>query len=199
MQKEDDVINQPIVLVLNRNWLAIDVRTPQQAFVHLATATAMALHIDGTSITPMRWEEWIALPVREGDRSVRTPRGLVRIPTVLVLARFNKVPRRRPRFGVRALWARDGGRCQYTGRHLKPGEGNIDHIVPVSRGGATSWENCVLSCREVNSRKADRLPAEAGLRLMRNPFVPRELPVLHYRNLSGVAPEARQFLGSAAV
>ncbi|MEZ0299140.1 MAG: HNH endonuclease [Candidatus Methylacidiphilales bacterium] len=191
---EEDITTRAMVLILNRCWIAIDVRTPQQAFVHMATDTAFGLDIDGDSITPVSWSKWIRLPVRAGDNSVRTPRGLVRVPTVLVLANFDKVPRRRPRFSVRALYARDEGRCQYTGRPLKHGEGNIDHVVPVSRGGVTSWENCVLSCRDVNHVKGNRLPAEAGLRLLKRPTVPRELPVIHYRNLSGVATEARQFL-----
>ena len=63
-----------------------------------------------------------------------------------------------------------------TGRKLRPSEGNIDHIVPRSRGGKTSWENCVLADKRINSRKGNRLPEEIGLRLLRPPFAPREVP-----------------------
>jgi 5-methylcytosine-specific restriction endonuclease McrA len=101
----------------------------------------------------------------------------VRVPTVLVLARFDRVPKRRPKFCAKAIWDRDGGICQYTGKKLRPGEGNIDHVVPISRGGASSWENCVLADRRVNSRKGSKLPEEAGLKLLRQPFAPREVPV----------------------
>jgi len=66
--------------------------------------------------------------------------------------------------------------CQYTGRKLAPHEGNIDHVVPRSRGGKTSWDNCVLAHKEINSRKADRLPQEAGLRLLKEPTPPKTLP-----------------------
>ena len=118
---------------------------------------------------------------------MNTPRGAVRVPTVIVAANYSNIPLCRPRFGARGIWERDGGVCQYTGRRLDPGEGNIDHVVPRSRGGASSWENCVLSHREVNERKADRLPQEAGLRLQRKPVAPRALPATFLiRNLYGI-------------
>ena len=98
------------------------------------------------------------------------------MPTVIVAANYDKVPLRRPRFGARGIWERDGGICQYTGRKLSPKEGNIDHVVPRSRGGKTSWDNCVLAHREVNSRQANRLPDEAGLHLRKQPVA---RPALH--------------------
>jgi 5-methylcytosine-specific restriction endonuclease McrA len=124
----------------------------------------------------VKWEDWLQLPVREEDVSIGTARGSVRVPTVVVLSRFDRVPMKRPKFSLRGLWSRDGGRCQYTGRALAPGEGDIDHIVPQSRGGETSWENCVLSDRVVNNRKADRTPREAGLRLRSHPVRPEAMP-----------------------
>jgi len=190
----DDILNRPIVLVLNRNWQAINVRTPQQAFVQMATDVATALDIDGETMLPVRWAQWIKLPVRENDYAVRTPGGPVRIPHVIVLSRFAKVPKRRPKFSARALWTRDNHRCQYTGKLLNAGEGNIDHILPRSRGGKTSWENCVLASRDVNSRKADRLPEEVGLRLLKPPTAPRDLPSTFFiRNVNGI-PAWRHFL-----
>ena len=184
----DDILNRPIVLVLNRNWQAINVRTPQHAFVQMATDVATALDIDGEYMVPARWAEWIKLPVRENDYAVRTPSGPIRVPAVIVLSRFAKVPKRRPKFSARAIWARDGGRCQYTGESLRPSEGNIDHVLPRSRGGKTTWENCVLASKDVNSRKADRLPEEVGLRLLKSPTAPRELPsTLFIRNVNGIA------------
>ena len=172
------VLHKNIVLVLNRNWQAINIKTPAEVFCQMATDVATGLDIQGEDwMVPTKWEDWQSLPVREDDFSLGTPHGPVRVPTVVVLARFNKVPMKRPKFNARSLYVRDGGRCQYTGRELKPGEGNIDHVVPRSRGGETTWENCVLAARDVNSRKADRTPEEAGLRLRREPQVPREVPV----------------------
>ncbi len=171
-------LNQKTVLVLNRNWQAINTRTPAEAFCQMATDVVTALDIHGTDwMVPTKWTDWQNLPVRDSDASVGTARGRIRIPTVIVLANFAKVPKKRPKFNSRNLWLRDRGRCQYTGRDLKPGDGNVDHVVPRSRGGATDWENCVLASCEVNSRKADRTPEQAGLRLLRAPKAPLEIPV----------------------
>ncbi|HEY3899940.1 MAG TPA: HNH endonuclease [Chthoniobacter sp.] len=183
-----DLLNRPTVLVLNRHWQAIHVKTPSEAFCMMATDAARALDIADGNFVPTKWNEWLALPVRDGDPAVKTARGLVRVPTVIVAANYARVPLRRPCFGARGIWERDGGVCQYTGRKLTPKEGNIDHVVPRSRGGKSSWENCVLAHREVNSQKADRLPHEAGLRLRKRPAAPRALPVSAFiRNQHSVA------------
>lgn len=191
----NSVLDKQVVLVLNRNWQAINVRTPADAFCQMATDVVTALDIrEDEAMVPTKWEDWKTLPVRENDFSVGTTHGAIRVPTVVVLSRFAKVPLKRPKFNSRNLWERDGGRCQYTGRALRPGEGNIDHVVPRSRGGSTSWENCVLASRDINSRKANRTPEEAGLSLLREPEPPRPLPVtMLLRNLHGI-PEWEHFL-----
>ena len=183
-----DFLQLPVVLVLNRAWQAIHVKTPAEAFCMMASGAASGLDIgeDG-AMTPVLWADWLALAVREQDRAVRMVRGELRVPTVVVAANYARVPMRRRAFSGRALWERDGGVCQYTGRRLKVGEGNIDHVVPRSRGGRTDWENCVLAHREVNSRKANKTPAEAGLVLLRKPAVPKPLPAtVLIRNPHGV-------------
>jgi 5-methylcytosine-specific restriction endonuclease McrA len=181
------LLNKASVLVLNKNWQAINVRSPAEAFCQMATDVATGLDIDGEVMVPVRWADWIKLPIREQDQAVSTSRGLIRIPTVTVLARFSQVPKKRPKLSSRTIWERDGGICQYTGKALAPHEGNIDHILPRSRGGKTTWENCVLVDRKVNSKKGDRLPEEVGLRLLRKPVIPREVPVsMFIRNHHGI-------------
>ena len=171
------ILNKPIILVLNRNWQAIDTSTPVDVFGQMATDAATGLDIRGKDwMVPVKWADWLALPVRESDFTIGTARGPVRIPTVVVLSRYDRVPMKRPKLSRRGLWLRDGGQCQYTGRKLTPGEGNVDHVLPRSRGGETSWENCVLSDREVNQRKADRTPEEAGLTLRNDPLHPPAMP-----------------------
>jgi len=182
------MLNLPTVLVLNRHWQAIHVKTPAEAFCMMASDAATALDIADGNFVPTKWNDWLALPVRDCDQAVNTPRGPVRVPTVIIAVNYARVPLRRPHFGVRGIWERDGGVCQYTGRKLGRHEGNIDHVVPRSRGGRTSWHNCVLAHREVNSRKAGRLPHEAGLRLRKSPAAPRALPASAFiRNHHGVA------------
>lgn len=172
-----NTLNKNIVLVLNRNWQAINTTTPANAFCQMATDVATALDICGHDfMVPTRWEDWIALPVRDGDEFVGTASGKIRVPTVIVCVNFDRVPFTRPKFSPRAIRARDEGVCQYTGQQLRPNEGNIDHVIPRSRGGRTTWENCVLASKKVNTRKADRTPEEAGLKLLRTPKAPRQVP-----------------------
>jgi 5-methylcytosine-specific restriction endonuclease McrA len=178
-----NVLCKSTVLVLNRNWQAINVRTPQEAFCMMATNVATGLDIergDGAraeALRPVSWEEWIALPIREQDEAVHTVRGRIRVPTVIVAVNYAKVPKKRPKLCARAVRERDGNRCQYTGRLLRPDEGSLDHVVPRSRGGEDAWENLVWSAKEVNQKKADRLPHEAGLKLLSKPRAPKELPI----------------------
>ena len=184
-----DILTKAIVLVLNRNWQAINVRTPQEAFCMMATNVATGLEIEGEDhIRPVMWEDWIRLPIREQDEAVRTVRGPIRVPTVIVAVNYAKVPKQRPKLCTRTIRERDRNQCQYTGRLLKPEEGSLDHVLPRSRGGRDTWENLVWSSKAVNARKGNRLPQEAGLKLLRVPRAPKPLPVTaHLRNTHGIA------------
>jgi 5-methylcytosine-specific restriction endonuclease McrA len=183
-----DILNKNIVLVLNRNWQAINTRTPADAFCQMATNVATGLDIDGDGIRPVSWDEWLTLPIREQDNAVQTVRGAIRVPTVIVALNFARVPKKRPKLCAKTIRERDGNRCQYTGKVLRPEEGSLDHILPRSRGGPDSWENLVWAAKEVNARKGNRLPHEAGLRLLSTPRPPKELPVSALiRNAPGIA------------
>lgn len=188
------LLDQPIVLSLNRAWQVIGHRTVKQALVALnggdaAQPPALGLDIvyprngDGSFdfarpllLRPVCWAEWVTLPVREFDLVIHTPRQAIRVPTVVIATRYERVPLRAPRLSRAAIFTRDGGVCQYTGERVGWRGGNLDHVVPRSRGGRDSFENLVWAKREVNSRKADRLPHEAGLRLLRRPRAPAPMP-----------------------
>ncbi len=184
-----DILNKSIVLVLNRNWQAINIRTPADAFCQMATNVATALEIDGGNhIRPVTWDEWITLPIRDSDHAVHTVRGAIRVPTVIVAVNFAKVPKKRPKLCAKTIRERDRNRCQYTGKLLRPDEGSLDHVLPRSRGGKDEWGNLVWADKAVNARKGNRLPHEAGLRLLRVPSAPKALPVTALiRNAHGVA------------
>lgn len=166
------------VLVLNRHWLPVSAITPADALCHLVAGTADSLLLTPDSITSLSWDKWREAPVMGSDW-IGTKQGQVRLPTVIVLRNFQGLPIFRPAFGFRALWMRDGGRCQYSGRQLAFHEADIDHIIPRSRGGKDSWENCVISDRNINRRKAAKTPKEAGLQLIRSPLKPRPVPVCY--------------------
>lgn len=162
----------------------------------MATNVATGLDIElgddararAEALRPVTWDEWITLPIRPQDNFVRTARGLIRVPTVIVAVNFARVPKKRPKLCAKTIRERDGNRCQYTGKLLKPDEGSLDHVLPRSRGGKDAWENLVWSSKDVNARKGNRLPHEAGLKLLSTPRAPKELPVSALiRNAHGVA------------
>jgi 5-methylcytosine-specific restriction endonuclease McrA len=205
------LLDQPIVLSLNRAWQVIGHRTVKQALVALnggdaAQPPALGLDIEYAQNTdglpdfsrplgfrPVAWAEWVTLPVRAFDLVVHTPRQAIRVPTVVIATRYERVPLRASRLTRAAVFARDGGVCQYTGERVGWRGGNLDHVVPRSRGGRDTFENLVWAKREVNSRKADRLPHEAGLRLLRRPRAPAPTPfVAAHRAIRH--PDWRHFL-----
>jgi len=170
-----------IVLVLNKNWQAINVNTPADALASMYTGSAIGLDVKGVdNMIPLKWNEWINLPVNDNDLFVKTINGKIKIPKIIILCNYNKVPKKRPKFTMNGVWSRDNGICQYTGKKLKPNEGNIDHIIPKSRGGKSDWNNCVLSHREVNAFKADKTPEEIGLKLIKTPKNPVSMPISYY-------------------
>ncbi|MBM3660780.1 MAG: HNH endonuclease [Actinobacteria bacterium] len=107
--------------------------------------------------------------VARNGGALHSERATFPVPSVIRLTHFVRVPHRsRVPLSRRAVFARDGHRCQYCNRAAE----NIDHVVPRSRGGAHVWENVVAACRACNSRKEDRLPSEAGFHLRRPPRAP---------------------------
>jgi len=135
------------------------------------------------------------LPIRDQDEAVHTVRGRIRVPTVIVAVNYAKVPKKRPKLCARAIRERDRNRCQYTGRVLRPEEGSLDHVLPRSRGGRDAWENLVWAAKEVNRRKANRLPHEAGLKLLSHPRAPKEMPASALIRNPGGVEDWKLFLG----
>lgn len=151
------------VLVLNRVWQVIGEKTVQQAMIDLAGGQYTALDIDGEHMVPVTWEDWLKLAPLNEEEVIHTRTRMVRMPTVLIACNFARVPKRRPKFNLQNIAQRDGHRCQYTGRLLKRDEWSLDHVVPLSRGGADAPDNVVLADKRVNNRKGNKLPVEAGL------------------------------------
>ena len=191
----NSVLNKPIVLKLNAAWQVNCQRTVAEALVDMnggrdGSPPALGLDLeyerneDGSwdfatlrYANPVPWCEWVKLPIRDFDFVVHSPTLTVRVPTVIVAPNYSRPRFTSPRFNADGVFARDGGRCQFSGELVPRHEGNLDHVVPVSRGGANTWENVVWTRRSTNSLKADRLPHEAGLRLIRRPKAPPLMPI----------------------
>jgi 5-methylcytosine-specific restriction endonuclease McrA len=163
------------VLVVNRHLQAVHITTARRAFVLLWTDIARALDEAWVAHDFGRWAD---VPVREGDPSVGTSRGRLRIPRVVQLVLYDRMPRATVRLTRRNIFLRDAHTCQYCARRASPRELNLDHVMPRSRGGPMTWENVVCSCRGCNLRKGGRTPAEANMRLIRKPICPRWSPIL---------------------
>ncbi len=182
-----NLLDDPIVLKLNRVWMRLGYITPRQAFTALCggayggTDPFRALPIDivdGEMIPgwEMPWDEWVKLPVRDCDFSITTGRGQVRVPMVVVAPEFDKMPLYKKKFSGQALRARDGGRCMVSGRELAPGEGNVGHIKARALGGARTWENTVYMDKRLNTLQGIKTPEEMGWTLLTEPKAPEPIP-----------------------
>lgn len=108
----------------------------------------------------------------DDDYEVCTATGVFRLPTVLVLVRYVRIPYKKLAVNKDNVLRRDDYECQYCGKGLSGGTGTIDHVMPVSRGGKHVWTNVVAACVRCNNRKGSRTPDEANLRLRRRPYQP---------------------------
>ena len=164
------VLSQP-TLVLNKSWMAIATTTVRQALGLVFTGSAKVIRPD--TYEAHSFETWADLAVLPEEPCVKTVTLRIKIPEIIVLTRYGGVPTQSVTFTRRNLYRRDRNTCQYCGSRPGNSELSIDHIVPRSRGGKSTWENCVLACVDCNHKKANRLPTEVGLRLHGKPSAPR--------------------------
>jgi len=162
------------VLVLNRSYQAIQVTTVQKAICHLVKGTAKVITPDWTTHTLEEWIEASRFYTNGNGRMVHSPSLSFLAPDAIYLVTFDRLPQVEVVFSRANLLIRDRYTCQYCGKSVKnPKDRTIDHILPRSRGGKTTWDNVVLCCRKCNLKKGDRTPEEAGMKLLAKPRAPR--------------------------
>lgn len=165
-----DILTVP-VLLLNAYFAPVSLTTARRGIVLLYGGAAKALDESGETHD---FRHWRALPVRDAvDDAIPILGGALRVPRVLHLQRYERVPKAVVRLTRRNVMLRDEHTCQYCTRRLPVRELNLDHVVPRCRGGPDSWENLVTSCRSCNLRKGRRTPDEAGMHLLKRPHKPR--------------------------
>lgn len=188
------VLDRP-TLVLNRSWFPIHVTTVRRALC--LTYREVAQVVDPLSLQTHGLWDWIEATSEEepaGEApNVRSSEQAFTVPEVILLLVYDKVPTYEAPFSRRNLYQRDGFTCQYCGKRFPADRLSIDHVRPRSRGGPTTWDNCVLACVRCNSLKGNRSPADSGLRLLRKPRAPRWTPYLNLRR-SEWLPSWRQFV-----
>ncbi|GMU33636.1 MAG: HNH endonuclease [Planctomycetia bacterium] len=172
------------VLVLNQNYLAIRVVNVRRAFSLLFKELAEVVHIERGQYASYDFMEWCELSelAREFEPDahdwIRTVRFDIAVPRIIRLAFYDRLPRQQVKFNRRNLYARDENRCQYCGKKHSTTELSLDHVVPRSMGGKTSWENIVCACLKCNIRKGGRTPEMAGMHLISTPKKPKRNPVI---------------------
>src|SRR5262245_59791237 len=162
-------------LVLNRSWQPIHVSTVVRALVMLWNDSARVVAPEEYRL--YGWEEWMTLAPRDGAPCIRTARARLRVPEVVVLQHYDRLPLSAVTFSRRNVAKRDHYTCQYCGAQPGAEDVTIDHVVPRSQGGQSSWTNCVAACVPCNARKADRTPEQAGMRLRKSPARPDWKPL----------------------
>lgn len=158
------------VLVLNRSFLPVHITTVRRAFCLLYRGTAQAVN---ERYETFDFDSWTELPPDELEEVIGVVKGFVPVPRVILLTAFDRMPRRQVRFNRSNVFARDRNTCQYCGRRWARSQLNLDHVVPRSHGGRSTWENVVCSCIECNRKKGGRTPDQAGMGLIRRPARPR--------------------------
>jgi len=170
------------VLVLNRLWQAVNIVGVQRAFSLLLQDHAQVIYTGDGSFQMMDSAKWLELSEEaepeDNEAYIQTVRMRIRVPKVLLLREYDKLPGHEVRFTRETLFERDHYRCQYCGDHFEADDLNMDHVIPRDRGGRTSWENIVTSCIQCNSRKANRLPHQANMHLIKKPERPRWRPFI---------------------
>ena len=167
-------LQQP-TLVLNCLWQPIQVATVARALVLLWNESARV--VDPADYQTYTWDDWAKLQLREGDAFVQAVRFRMRVPEVVTLTEYDRLPNSAVTFSRRNIFKRDHFACQYCGKQPGTEELTLDHVVPRAQGGQSTWDNCVLACMPCNKHKADRTPDQAGMRLKHKPVQPKWRPL----------------------
>ena len=156
------VLDRP-TLVLNRHWQPVNVATVARSLTMLWNESAHV--VDPDDFRLYTWADWARLAPREGEPFIRTVAFRMRVPEVVTLTRYDRVRESTVTFSRRNLFKRDHSSCQYCGARPGSAELTIDHVIPRSRGGQTTWENVVAACSPCNLRKGGHMRASAMVML----------------------------------
>lgn len=175
---------QANVLVLNRLYMAVHVVNVRRAFALLYRELAEVVHLEEGKFLNYDFRSWREVselrvgsrqPLEDWIRAVNFP---IQVPRVIRLLFFDRAPRQQLRLNRRNVLARDEHTCQYCGRRFPAHHLSLDHVIPRSRGGTTTWDNVVCACLECNIQKGGRTPNEARMSLVRRPVKPKRNPLL---------------------
>jgi hypothetical protein len=191
------------VLVLNQHYAAVRVISARRAFCLLVKEIAEVVSVEDQQFLAYDLESWRevsqlrALYERENHEWVKCVRFELAVPRIVRLLFYDRLPRTNVKFTRRNIYARDSNRCQYCGKRFATSELSLDHVVPRSRGGVSSWANTVCCCVKCNVRKGGRTPYEARMKLVRQPVKPKRSPMIALRLGHEKYASWKQFLDAA--
>ena len=175
------------ILVLNKYYFPLAVEGIERTFGNIFSGSVIPLDIsyEMTDTNTVNLENieyflpvhnvkaWLQLPIRPFDEYIQTAKGPIRIPSVVICSKFDKIIHNKIQFPTKQnILKRDNYTCVYTGIKLGKDNISVDHIVPKSRGGKDTWENMVCCDRLLNSKKASFTPEQVGLKLRYKPYKP---------------------------
>lgn len=192
------------VLVLNRFYIAVHVVNVRRSLTLLYRELAEVIHLENGQYANYDFESWLVISELQTDEKqpyadwILAVNFELQVPRVIRLLQYDRIPRQSLRFNRRNLLARDGHRCQYCSRHLPATQLSLDHVMPRSRGGMTTWENVVCCCVSYNVKKGGRTPKEARMKLHTKPTKPKFSPLLANKLNNPKYRSWRTFLPHAA-
>lgn len=184
------------VLVLNKVWQPIQTCSVKRAVKLLCLGHAQVVEAEGE----MKYQthdlgSWLEVSTESvADHVVRTVSHAMRVPKVIVLAIYDKLPSKEVKFTRHNVFLRDHFTCQYCREVFGESDLNLDHVVPRDKGGQTRWDNIVASCFDCNNRKANKLPHEANMFPKTHPRAPLWRPLFGFRRKGSIDDSWESFL-----
>jgi hypothetical protein len=173
------------VLVLNKHYMAIRIVGARRAFSLLFRELAEVVSLEEGRYSNYDFQSWCEVSQfkrqfePDGHDWVSTINFHIAVPRIIRLLFYDRLPRTEVKFNRRNIFARDKNRCQYCGKRFPTSELSLDHVIPRTLGGKTTWQNIVCACAACNVKKGGRMPADAGMKLIKKPVRPRHSPLLH--------------------
>ncbi|MDH4264802.1 MAG: HNH endonuclease [Deltaproteobacteria bacterium] len=164
------------VLVLNKSFLPVQITTVRRAFCLLYAGIAKAVN---SRYETFDYASWHQLSIERNDETIGLVDRVIKVPRVILLIAYDRVPKRRVRFSRYNIFARDKNTCQYCGKKFPRLDLNLDHIIPRSQGGTSIWGNVVCSCHQCNRKKGGKTPEQARMKLISQPRRPAWTPPLN--------------------
>lgn len=192
------------VLVLNKLFMAIHIISVRRAVCLLCKDLAEVVHLEDGQFNTYDFATWREVSEyrakqfrQEDDDWIRTVSSEIQVPRVIRLTGYEKLPKQTVKFNRRNIFARDNNQCQYCGRKFPTSELSLDHVIPRSQHGGSTWENVVCACVDCNVRKGGRTPKQAHMSLIRKPEKPKRSPLLNLKMTHRKYQSWKTFLDNA--